>query len=304
MRILITGAGGFIGSSLTRYFAVKGVSVVALSRPHLLSQSLSGATMRSDEITEFEWEDLMNQFSPNWIIHCAGKASVPASFRDVSGDFESNTLEVFSLLDRVRRFSPTSRFLLLSSAAVYGAGVDLPIKESTPLAPVSPYGFHKRKAELVCEEFSQLFGIDSAVVRVFSAYGERLRKQVCWDLSRKLLDGNGELILQGTGEETRDFIHVDDLCVAVDQILKHSEAGLQVYNVASGYEVRIRDIATQLSKSLGVESKLSFDGVLPPGVPVRWVADVSRLKTIGFLPSISMEDGLSRYAYWVKNEFR
>lgn len=259
-------------------------------------RSFEGTTQSADFVK------LLQEFRPDVILHCAGKASVPGSFDHLSEDFAANTGEVVLLLDQLRQHSPSSRFLLFSSAAVYGRAEGLPISESTPRAPVSPYGFHKQAAEIACDEFFQLFGIESMILRVFSAYGPGLRRQVCWDLSKKILAGKGELVLQGTGEETRDFIHIDDLCLAVQVLLDNGDWEAGIYNVASGVEVGIKDLAYHLCEALGFESNLTFEGALPPGVPVRWVADIERLRALGFQPKFSIKEGIAGYSDWVRAE--
>ncbi|MEM7602108.1 MAG: dTDP-glucose 4,6-dehydratase, partial [Verrucomicrobiota bacterium] len=105
------------------------------------------------------------------------------------------------------------------------------------------------------------------------------------------------------GEETRDFIHIDDLCRAVSAVISrdaHENEWPDVFNVASGVEVEIKALAQQLCRSLGLQPEIQFEGHLPPGVPARWVADVSRLVSLGFRPSVSIEEGITAYAEWVR----
>lgn len=302
MHILVTGSSGFIGTALVRFFSSAGNRVVSMSRIEPGKTPENSADTFKGSFQGNEFADFLSRFQPDYLLHCAGKASVPGSFTKVEEDFLSNTGEVFNVLDQLRQRSPKTRFLLFSSAAVYGRAGTLPISETDPVAPVSPYGFHKRSAEWVCQEFYDVFGVECLVARVFSAYGEGLKRQVCWDLSRKITEGKGRLTLQGAGDETRDFIHLDDLCDAVALLVHKGDWGCGIYNVASGVEVPIRRIAGLLCESYGFEPDLRFEGKLPPGVPQRWVADISRLARLGFDPKVGIEEGLSAYAKWAERE--
>jgi nucleoside-diphosphate-sugar epimerase len=121
-------------------------------------------------------------------------------------------------------------------------------------------------------------------------------------LSNKITKGKGTLTLQGSGDETRDFIYIDDLCAAVAILVEKGKWGCGIYNVASGVEVPIRELAELLCQSYGFDPDLRFEGKLPPGVPKRWVADISQLSALGFQPSIGIEEGLAAYAKWAGSE--
>ena len=207
----------------------------------------------------------------------------------------------FELLDALRRRVPGCRFIFLSSAAVYGEPDSLPVSELEPVKPILPYGFHKRQCELLCEEFASIYGMPTASLRIFSAYGAGLRRQVIWDLCYRVLT-EGKLELKGTGTESRDFIHVQDIVQAAIAVLDNAEKVGEVYNVASGEEVAIKELAERLVAALGMDAEPVFDGVVPPGHPRNWRADITKLKRLGFSPKISLEDGLSSFATWCRSE--
>jgi UDP-glucose 4-epimerase len=110
--------------------------------------------------------ELLAAERPQVCIHCAGRASVPQSMKDPAPDFRDNTALTFELLNLLRQYVPGCRFLLLSSAAVYGNPRSLPVGEGDEVRPVSPYGFHKRQCELLCQEFSSIYGVPTASVRI------------------------------------------------------------------------------------------------------------------------------------------
>jgi UDP-glucose 4-epimerase len=237
---------------------------------------------------------------PDLCIHAGGRASVGDSIKDPAPDFEAGPVLTFAMLDAIRREAPQCGFVLLSSAAVYGDPRSLPIGEHDKISPISPYGAHKRISELLCKEFQDLFAIRTAVVRIFSAYGEGLRRQVLWDICRQLAKGES-IELHGTGRESRDFIHVTDVAAGI-LLVAEKGLGRGVFNIGSGRETTVAELAGIAASVLSPEGSPRFDGRVPPGDPVRWRADVARIQDLGFRCSIALEQGVAAYAEWVRRE--
>ena len=127
---------------------------------------------------------------------------------DPFADFQRTVGSTAALLEYIRVDCPGAALVYPSSAAVYGHAVQLPMQEDGPLRPVSPYGVHKKFAEDLIRSHCVMFGLRASIVRLFSIYGEGFRKQLLWDACRKLLAGEREFF--GIGDETRDWLHVDD----------------------------------------------------------------------------------------------
>ena len=173
----------------------------------------------------------------------------------------------------------------------------LPISETQTPAPVSPYGFHKLQSEVLCREFTQVYGLATASVRIFSAYGPGLRRQVLWDICQKVITQK-TLILQGTGQESRDFIHALDIAKAFRVIACDAPMQGEVYNLASGQDVTVKELVTLVLSNLDANFTPQFDGVVPSGTPLNWQADVSKLKALGFTTSVPLERGVKTFANW------
>lgn len=287
--VLVTGAGGFLGRAVGRRFASEHWSVFGLG-------ATVDATMRWNAfhhmtLPDVRFADVLKTLRPDVLVHCAGRASVPESFGDPRGDFDSSPLVLFEVLDQVRRLSPQTRVIFLSSAAVYGNPCSLPIDENHVCAPMSPYGFHKRMCEQLCEEFTRCFDVATASARIFSAYGPGLRRQVVWDVCEKALR-DPEVLLQGTGEESRDFIHVDDAAAALYLLATRGECDGGAYNLASGDETRIADLASEIVATVAPGKTVRFSGRAAQGMPQRWRADITRLRGIGFQPACAFRTGL------------
>lgn len=299
--VFITGVGGFLGGYMARHFTSLGCRVSGTdSSPAEAVADLGLSAFFSGVLPDGRLVDWLGEVSPDLVIHCAGSASVPLSMENPAADFERNTRVTFELLESCRRLGFGGGVLLMSSAAVYGNPESIPVDEDAPIAPVSAYGFHKRQAELQCEEYARLFGVRTASLRIFSAYGPGLRRQVFWDLARKI-HGEGPLELQGTGAETRDFIHAGDVARAAEAIALRGEMAGECYNVASGEELAIAALAERLCEAFGVKKEIAFSGVLPSGVPCRWCADTSRLRGLGFAPTIDLTTGIPAFAEWARS---
>ena len=240
---------------------------------------------------------LLGRVRPDLVVHCAGRASVPLSVKDPRTDFLNGPVLTWEVLDAIRLNAPECAFLFLSSAAVYGCPEKLPVSEACAPRPISPYGAHKWQSEMICAEFSNLFGLRTASARVFSAYGPGLRRQVLWDLCHKAIT-EGRIEAQGTGEESRDFLHVLDLCKGLATLAEKASLTGEVYNFGSGQETSIRALAEMVAGALKLDCEISFDGRLPKGTPLNWRADISAIRKLGFTPEVEIQSGVSNYAKW------
>ena len=278
MSILVTGHSGFLGRYIAEGLRNDGARVVGAGRPEF-------------ELPSDAFRALLGHVRPVLVIHCAGPASVPRSIEDPASDRRGSVGLLRSLIPHLG----SAKLLLVSSAAVYGEPEQLPVAEHARLAPVSPYGRHRVEAEQLAADSD----IPLVIARVFSAYGEGLRRQVLWDVARRALAG-GLVELSGTGEETRDFVHVRDVAAAIGAIAQRSAFDGEVVNVATGVETSIARLAQLITTELG-GGDVQFTGVGRPGDPARWRADITRLRSLGFEPSIAIEEGAPAYARWVRD---
>jgi UDP-glucose 4-epimerase len=298
-KVLITGAGGFVGSNLARYLAGKSYHVVALTTCDDSSPVVN--THYVLRLPDTRLHTIMREEQPDWVIHCAGRGSVQWSFAHPEDDFAQNVALTEFVLDTVGRNSPASKVVFISSGAVYGDPATLPITEQTPPRPISPYGFHKVIGELICRKHAAITGIPVTILRVFSAYGPGLRKQVLWDVAQKAR-ATTNIVLDGTGEEMRDFIYIDDLCQAVQLVMHGSNFDANVINVASGESVTIAQLAHLMLAAIGDGWSVRFAGAARPGDPLAWRADVETLRRLGMRSWLPIDVGVRRYVDWLRAE--
>ena len=283
--VVVTGSAGFIGSHL----------LAALPAQGYASLALPGSLRLPAEQELFSW---LSDARPSAIVHCAGSASIASSFTDRAADFVKNVASTRAVLEAAARMPAPPHVVLLSSAAVYGQPAQLPVPEDALVQPLSPYGFHKAAAELLCREYSTCAGVPTSVLRVFSAYGPGLRRQVLWDITQQA--SRGRVRLGGTGQETRDFIEIDDLVEVVAVALARAPRDGTPVNVAAGEPVTIDHLARTLLGALGRDVPLEFTGEIRQGDPPRWHADLSRLRGLGKTRFVPLAEGVKRYAAWVQ----
>jgi UDP-glucose 4-epimerase len=300
--LLVTGVAGFLGRYTAQHFHSQGWIVIGVDNMSPENASVSNLdSYYSMKLPDPAFGNVLQKHAPDVCIHCAGRASVPLSITDPAADYYSNVVLTFEVLEGLRKYAPGCKFIFLSSAAVYGNPRTLPVTESEPANPLSPYGFHKLQGELLCLEFARVYGLQTASIRIFSAYGPGLRRQVLWDICQKVITGQS-LILKGTGNESRDFIHARDIARALHIVATKAPMKGDVFNLANGSEVTIRDIAEMVLDSLGANYTLQFDGVVPPGTPLNWCAEMSKLSSLGFDVSVPFNQGVKTFAKWCRAE--
>lgn len=301
-KLLLIGASGFLGRAIAHHFSQQGWQVYGLDR--IAAENAPMANLQ--EYAELglphpRLGELLTQWKPQACIHAAGRASVPQSMQDPASDFQDGPALTFYLLDSLKQYAPRCVFLFLSSAAVYGNPTSLPVRENQPLAPISAYGYHKWQSEILCHEYASLFGLKTASAHLFSAYGPGLRRQVMWDITWKSLTQN-EVTLQGDGSESRDFLHSLDIARALECLLQSAPMQGEAYNVSSGEETSITQLAELIRTNLQRPVPFHFSGALPPGTPKNWRADIQRLAALGFQPHISLTEGVAAFVDWCARE--
>jgi len=300
--VLITGVAGFIGRYVARYFSEQGWSVIGIDNSPPENAPLTNlAAYHQLQLPDAALNNLLKQYSPNIFIHCAGRAAVSLSMTEPTADFYTNTVLTFEVLNALRLYTPSCRFIFISSAAVYGNPEALPVTETQSSAPLSPYGFHKWQSEKLCLEFTKIYGLPTASVRIFSAYGPGLRRQVLWDICCKAITYN-TVKLHGTGRESRDFIHGLDIAKALMVVANSAPMEGEVYNLGSSREVAIAELAEMIVNTLECNATPLFDGIVPIGTPLNWQADISKLNALGFTPSVLLEQGVKTFVHWCRAE--
>ena len=300
-KVLVTGALGFIGYHTCLYLASKGYSVVGLdnaSRGRIERKNKLEEQDIPVEIADIRDNNdltrIFDKYKPDMIVHAAALISVDESFEKPLLYEDVNARGTITLVLTANKYG-AEKFVYISSAAVYGNPVKLPISEDHPVDPLSPYGASKLAGEHYVKTLFEGSG-GAVTLRLFNVYGLGQNPEYAGVISKfleRLVEGRPPVIF-GTGEQTRDFIHVEDVARAIEKALTTRLEEYMVFNIGTGKRISIRELAELMIKLFGLNLEPVYG---PPrrGDIMHSYADISRAKKIlGWHPSISLEEGLKK----------
>ncbi|HET7572556.1 MAG TPA: NAD-dependent epimerase/dehydratase family protein [Gaiellaceae bacterium] len=299
-RALVVGGAGFYGGWVVEALRGRGVEPLVLDTAARAARDGSPAVETvAGDATEVDLAGLVATRRIDAIFQLAGTGLVPSSLERPLDDLVRNAATTVAVLDAARRAATPPVVAYVSSAAVYGEGVRMPMDEEHPTAPLSPYGISKLAAERYVALYAEMYGLPAFSVRPFSLYGPRQRKLVVYDLLRRARDGESPLVVAAPAEVSRDFVYVEDAAGALVALAESAPARGEAYNIASGRPTTLRELAEEIVASLGLETPVEFTGALRPGDPVRWDGDASRARALGASFDTPLAEGLRRTAAWL-----
>ena len=297
--ILVTGANGFLGRHVSRVAAKQGHQVVGIGHGDWTEETWREWGLSAWYELDVTLASLVAHVgTPDLVVHCAGSSAVGFSIENPAQDFDRTVRTTVEVLEYLRTCAPETALVYPSSAAVYGRAAKLPTSEESPLVPISPYGVHKKMAEDLCRSYGQSFGVRVAILRLFSAYGIELRKQLLWDACRKA--DSGDCRFAGSGRETRDWVNAEDIARLLLVAGDHAGPHAPIANGATGNEVSIETILGVLFEALGTSNRPKFTGSARPGDPERYAGDPSRALAWGWAPQRTWQEGVREYARWFR----
>jgi UDP-glucose 4-epimerase len=308
MKVLVTGGAGFIGSNLVAELLNLGHEVVVLD--NLLSGYKSNLTP-FPEVNFIEGDirdaDVVMKATENIevVFHLAASVGNKRSIDHPKIDAAINVLGTINVLEAARK-NGVRKIVSSSSAGIYGELKTIPILEDHPIDPDTPYGASKLCGEKECLAYAKLYDLEAICLRYFNVYGPNQRFDAYGNVIPifvfKILAGESISIF-GDGEQTRDFVNVKDVCQAnIKAAMNHGVSG--AFNIASGSRITINSLVDSITKMGNLKPCVSYDAPRPGDV-LHSLADISAAnKAFGFQPSVSMQDGLSKYIKWAKEEKR
>lgn len=299
--VLVTGAGGFIGSAVVRALVVRGAAVRALAGPpgHQI-QELPGEV--EPVSADIEDQSTLRRLAADTsiVIHLAGPPSVAASFQSPVEYARVHTGGTVTVLE-ASRAARVARFVYVSSAEVYGRPSSNPVAEDHPLQPRSPYAASKAAAEQFVCAYGQAYGMQTVIVRPFSVYGPALRAtSVTGTILRQALCAD-EIVL-GNLKPVRDYCFVDDVAAGIVWSAMLSCPTGTTLNLGSGIGTSVAELAALALKL--VDRCLPVREEVTRGRPQevdldQLVADPRRAASLGWTPSVSLESGLRQTLHWM-----
>jgi UDP-glucose 4-epimerase len=301
MKILVTGGAGFIGSHLVEHLLGTGFKV------RVLDNFSSGRRDRllhlADDVELIEGDVQSYERAHNAVRDCEivfHQAALPSVPRSVQDPLTTNAVNVIGTLNVLlaARDSGVRRVIYASSSSVYGLHGDLPKREDQPVFPASPYAVGKLAGEGYCRSFSEVYGLETVMLRYFNIFGPRQDplSQYSAVIPRFItaLDAGQRPTIYGDGEQSRDFTYVDNVVAANLLALDADVSSRQTFNIACGERVTLNSLVRELQRLTGSDSEPIYEAARP-GEVRHSHADIERAEQhLGYRPVTRLADGLAR----------
>jgi UDP-glucose 4-epimerase len=312
MKCLVTGAAGFIGSTLSERLLELGCEVIGIDcftdyySPQLKRDNLR--TVLSKCNFNFIEADLLDLNLPellsdvDWVFHQAAQPGVRMSWGSHFDVYvKNNILVTQKLLEAAKTAKKIKRFIYASSSSVYGNSPELPLRETARPQPVSPYGVTKLAAEHLCQLYYENYSIPTVSLRYFTVYGPRQRPDMAFHKFIKAALKGEEIVIFGDGEQTRDFTYISDAVEANIRAAQVEDAVGCTFNIGGGSRVSVNAVVGLLNDLIGCV-KVKYEEEQKGDVR-HTLSDTSLAhKILGYSPEISIREGLSRQIEWMKKQ--
>jgi dTDP-glucose 4,6-dehydratase len=304
--ILVTGGAGFIGGNFVHLLLEKyDYPVVVLDKLTYAGNIDNLKDVAEDDRLTFVEGDICDQGTVadcmkgvDWVVHFAAETHVDRSILDAGVFIQTDVYGTFVLLEAARK-AEISKFLHISTDEVYGEAVSGPSKEEDPLMPKSPYAASKAGADRLAFSYHTTYGVPVVITRCTNNYGPYQHPEKLIPLFvTNAIEDNG-LPVYGSGENTRDWIHVRDHCGALDTILHHDGLHGEVLNIGSGAEKSVLDIAEIILQTLDKPRSLLKHVEDRKGHVVRHAVDTSKIRDgLNWRPGMGFEQGMKDTIKW------
>ncbi|MEA4986603.1 MAG: NAD-dependent epimerase [Anaerovorax sp.] len=333
MRILVTGAAGFIGFHLSKRLLTEGYEVIGYdnlndyydvnlkkSRLEILKKFENFTFMKADLEDKQSLDHVFEQYNPEYVINLAAQAGVRYSLENPRAYIDSNVIGFLNVLEACRN-SRVKHLIYASSSSVYGGNKNLPFSTKDSVDhPISLYAATKKSNELMAHTYSHLFGIPSTGLRFFTVYGPYGRPDMALFLFTKAIVEGKPIKVFNYGKMVRDFTYVDDIVEGIIRVMKHipksdSEADkkgdsgrsaiapYKVYNIGNNSPVELEHYIEVIEHCLGRKAQKEYLPLQAGDVP-KTFADVNDLMNdVDFKPNTTVEEGISKFIKWYKEYY-
>ncbi|VGO14815.1 UDP-N-acetylglucosamine 4-epimerase [Pontiella desulfatans] len=315
MKILVTGAAGFIGSHVAHELLDDGHEVVGLDNyngyypvslkeaRHAKLEGRDGYVGLRGDLADFEF--LVSSFKSHRfdrVCHLAAQAGVRYSLQNPHAYEQSNLAGHLNILECCRH-NEVPRLVYASSSSVYGGNKKVPFSEDDPVDhPVSLYAATKKANELMTHSYTHLYGFQSVGLRFFTVYGPWGRPDMAyWLFSDAMLQGKPIKVFNH-GDMKRDFTYIDDIVQGVKaSLFADGLEPYEVFNLGNNQPELLMDMIQYLGDALGIEPQMEMLPMQPGDVPITF-ADIEKAKAkLGYQPSTHLKEGLTRFVEWFKD---
>jgi len=312
-QVLVTGAAGFVGSTLVERLLDEGREVVGVDnfdpfyaeeqKRRNLSRALDHAAFRLERADIRDAEAMAGIFAAGFdgVAHLAALAGVRPSLERPSVYADVNVHGASVVLEAACR-SGLPRVVFASSSSVYGERQGGPFRETDPVErPVSPYAATKRAGELVAHSFHHAHGLPVSCLRIFTAYGPRQRPDLAIRKFAECMLRGQPVPVYGDGSSLRDFTYVDDLVDGLVRALDR-DLGFAILNLGAGRKVSVLEVIKQLEQSLGVPARIEWLPKQVGDVSRTWADIAAARAALGYAPAVPFPEGIERFVRWLERE--
>ncbi|MEJ2368593.1 MAG: SDR family NAD(P)-dependent oxidoreductase [Acidobacteriota bacterium] len=313
MRVLVTGAAGFIGSNLSEALVRAGHQVLGVDNfdpyyPRAVKErNLRGAM--SEKAFQFIELDLRDRAAVSAlleepvdvVVHLAGRGGVRRSLEDPHAYQEMNYAATLNLLEGMRG-NGRSRLVFASTSSVYGNRSSAPFREDDRTDwPLSPYAATKKACEVLCHTYHHVYGFHVYALRFFTVYGPRQRPDMAIHKFVKAILEGRPIERYGDGASERDYTYVDDITDGVARAVERVR-GYEIINIGGSKTTSLADMISAIETQLGRKAQI-IERPMPPGDVPLTSADVEKAgRLLGFSPAVRLEEGLRRFIKWYQEE--
>lgn len=312
-RVLVTGAAGFIGSSLVDRLLGRGDTVLgfddfnAYYDPAIKRANVAAALsnerfqlIEADICDEAAIDAAFEACKPQVVVHLAARAGVRPSLRDPNLYHRVNVIGSQHVLDACRAFKP-SHLVFASSSSVYGGLTQVPFTETMDVSrPISPYAATKRMNELMAHVYSHVYGLNVTLLRFFTAYGPRQRPDMAIHKFVKAIDAGERVPMYGDGTTRRDYTYIDDI---IDGVVKAIDRPFryEIFNLGEQHTTSLGELIDIVSRHVGKPARIDRQPAQAGDVEITY-ADISKARTmLGYAPGYSLEEGVRRFVDWYRS---
>lgn len=316
MRILVTGAAGFIGSHTCQRLLSDGHDVVGVdnfdpfyaraAKEANLSQAKASprfAFIEADLAEEPAVAGVFERGPFDVVLHLAAKAGVRPSIQDPAGYYRANIMATLQLLQRMIREKPLPRLVFASSSSVYGNAPKTPFSESDAVDhPISPYAATKKAGELLCHTYHHLYGMDVFCLRFFTVYGPRQRPDLAIHKFAKRILAGEPIEVFGDGSTSRDYTYIDDIVQGVVRSVERCK-GYEIINLGSDHPVTLTEMVHAVAAACG-KAPVVKSLPMQMGDVERTYADIGKARRLlGYEPSTDFAQGVQRFVEWLTKQY-
>lgn len=322
MKILVTGAAGFVGYHVSLSWLAKGYEVVGIdnlnayydpalkiTRLHRLQRFANFRFYQMDIANGEALATIFKQERVTHVVHLAAQAGVRYSLDNPTSYLTSNLLGFGHVLEQCRQHR-IQHLVYASSSSVYGASTDIPFRETTNTdQPLSLYGATKKANEVMAHSYAHLYQLPCTGLRFFTVYGPFGRPDMApFKFTQRIL-AQQPIEIYNHGELSRDFTYIDDIVAGIERVLEHSPqvhqsaAPHQLFNVGRGEPVRLMDFINTLEQALGVTAIKVYLPMQAGDVPVTYASTDALFQAVGYAPRVSLKEGITQFVAWYREHY-